>query len=509
MKRNKKGLLLFTVAIIAAMILGTGGCDLPSDEEEVTQIVEVERGDLEIAISAFGNVTMPHQAMLTFNNISGISVIEEMKVKFGDAVKKGDELARLDTSSLERSVTLAKGDLRLAEIDLEQSGSSASLASAEASVENAKVLVRNAQESMEYAQNNDTSEITINLQNAQRDLIVAQKNAEINIAAAEDQMEFARDAWGDFVQENVELLDLPHVAEQKSNLWNNVEQAKNNLKVAQEASATSISIALAALNATERELLNAPVIIQQKEADVASAKAMLLEAESNLVNIESGLDIEVKKIMIDKAQIALDIAEEYLAKATIVAPFNGVVAAAGAVSGDEVTSSTMIVHLVDTTQIEINAAVDAIDVSYLHAGQNVIVELNAISDSELSGELAAVSPIGISQSGMVTYAISVDLKDIDKYELRDGMKATIDISISQAENVLWVPAGAIRINYTGSVVLVVNDDGDTEEQLVEIGITNGRQTQILKGLEEGEQLVVQGWIPDSKQSKSTKGSSRK
>ncbi len=499
MKLIKKGLLVLTIATMAVMILATGGCFPSEDDDEVTQIVTVERGDLEIRISAFGNVTMPHQAMLTFNNISGISVVEEVYVKFGDTVKKGDVLAKLDTSSLERSVTLAKGDLRLAEIDLEQSSSSASLASAKASVENAKVLVRNAQESMEYAQNNDTSAITINLQNAQRDLIVAQKNGELNVAAAEELVKTARETWNNYVQENIDQLGaVPSVAAHASDLQEDIEQAKKNLEVVKETAAASISVAQAALNAAERALSNAPALIQQKEADVASAKAVLLEAESNLANIESGLDIEVKKIMIDKAQVSLDIAEEYLAQATMKAPFDGVIAAAGPVAGDEINSSTVIVHLLDTSQVEINAAVDAIDVSYLHAGQNVVVELNSISDVQLNGELLAISPIGVSQSGMVTYAISVKVNDVDKYELRDGMKATIDISVSQAEDVLWVPGGAIRINDTGSVVLVVNDDGDTEEQLVEVGITNGQQTQILNGLGEGEQVLVQGWIPDTK-----------
>ncbi|MCP4611556.1 MAG: hypothetical protein GY845_22835 [Planctomycetes bacterium] len=71
------------------------------------------------------------------------------------------------------------------------------------------------------------------------------------------------------------------------------------------------------------------------------------------------------------------------------------------------------------------------------------------------------------------------------------MSATITIMAMDVQNVLLVPSNAVQRTANGNVVQVVGDDGLTEERAVEIGASNGQQTEIISGLAEGEQVEVQ------------------
>lgn len=107
-------LLLFSTPLI---IRGCNNSDNTSGTGQ-SHAVEVVRADLRTTVSAFGRISMPHQARLTFAIGGGASNISQMNVKFGDAAQKGDVLAKLDTTSFDRAVTLAEKDVRLAELAL-------------------------------------------------------------------------------------------------------------------------------------------------------------------------------------------------------------------------------------------------------------------------------------------------------------------------------------------------------------------------------------------------------
>ena len=497
MKHWKKLAAMVMVIAVTALSAGMYGCGSDSDAESESgesQVVEVTRGSLMTTISSFGSISMPEQTKLTFGSggsVNDVYTVSEVNVEFGDSVKEGDVLAKLNTDSLERAVTQAESDLRTAQINLEQAVSQTNLLKAQASVESAEVALAKAEQELGEAENSRLSDAETDLQNAQRNLETAQLNTELNIAAAEEQLEIARDAWGDFVQENIDSLTTINNSIREQELLDNMEEAEKNLQIVSENAATSIAKEEMTLAAAEDALLNAPLDVQQKEAAVASAKAALSQAQDDLAYVEAGHDIELLQIKVDNAQVNLDDALDALEAAAIVAPYDGIVASIGADVGDEVTANDVIIHLVNTDVVEIDAAVDEIDVASVETGQMAMIELDALTDARLRGAVTAVSPVATSQSGVVTYGIAVEVQGADEYELKEGMSATITIIAMDAEDVLLVPSNAIQRTVDGNVVQVVGDDGLTEERAVEIGATNGQQTEIISGLVEGEQVEVQ------------------
>jgi HlyD family secretion protein len=72
------------------------------------------------------------------------------------------------------------------------------------------------------------------------------------------------------------------------------------------------------------------------------------------------------------------------------------------------------------------------------------------------------------------------------------MNATVIITVQQAQNVLVVPDRAIQTQGTSSVVEVQKDDGSTETVVVQTGLSNGTNTEITAGLEEGQTVILPG-----------------
>jgi multidrug efflux pump subunit AcrA (membrane-fusion protein) len=72
------------------------------------------------------------------------------------------------------------------------------------------------------------------------------------------------------------------------------------------------------------------------------------------------------------------------------------------------------------------------------------------------------------------------------------MNATVTITVDQAQNVLVIPDRAIQSEGPNSVVEVQKDDGSTERVVVQTGLSNGTNTEITGGLEEGQTIVIPG-----------------
>ncbi|MDY6912372.1 MAG: efflux RND transporter periplasmic adaptor subunit [Chloroflexota bacterium] len=510
------------VAIIGSSftIYGCGNGSDESSEPKENVIVEVERGTLLTTVSAFGSISMPHQSTLTFGSGGAVS---EVGVEFGDSVKEGQILVKLDTLTLQRSVKQAESSLRTAQINLEKTlepSSAAEIAQAEATVESAEASLAVAEDALNSEIENIDSTVRdarVAFENAQRSLDTAQKNSDISIKDAQDQVDAAYKSWYDFVWANSEHLAgldsdaLPEnaqvfidAAEQESTLYWAYQKTLENLDIAVLQSESSIATAQNNVTKTKETLMSAEenltnaqvnsVVIQQKESAVATAKAALAKAKENLAEMKAGadpLDIELKQIQVDNAQRALDEALETLEESTIEAPFDGVVASIGVSVGDSVSANTVIVHLVDIGAVEIDATVDEIDVAMVEAGQMASITIDAIPDAMLLGKVMAVSPLAVVQSGIVTYEIDVEVRNPQNVAVRAGMTASIEIVILKEENVLLVPSQAIKRSGQNRVVEVVIGEGETEERIVETGSSDAMRTEILSGLEEGEKILVQ------------------
>jgi RND family efflux transporter MFP subunit len=206
---------------------------------------------------------------------------------------------------------------------------------------------------------------------------------------------------------------------------------------------------------------------------------------------------ETAKLNLEIAELSLESAELNLEKTVIVAPFDGVVADITITEGKEISAATLAtpaISLVDTSEIEMRGFIDEIDIALVQPGQEANIMLDALPDEEVKGEVAFISPIGTVRAGVVSYDTTITLEN-PVAGLRDGMTATAEVIIERHDDVLVILNRAIQGSLENPKVVVLVD-GQQEEREITLGLTDGINTEVLSGLQEGERVVV----PASKKS---------
>jgi len=245
--------------------------------------------------------------------------------------------------------------------------------------------------------------------------------------------------------------------------------------------------------------------VEIAEEGVKAARAQYEIAEINLDEppptvsedvLELQLDAakaswETAKLNLEIAELSLESAELNLEKAVIVAPFDGVVADISITEGKEISTATLAspaISLVDTSKIEMRGFIDEIDIAMVQLGQEANIILDALPDEEVKGSVVFISPVGTILAGVVSYDTTIALKN-PVAELRDGMSATAEVIIERHDDVLSIPNRYIRGTTENPMVVVLVDEQE-EEREITLGLTDGINTEVLSGLQEGEKVIL-------------------
>jgi HlyD family secretion protein len=200
-------------------------------------------------------------------------------------------------------------------------------------------------------------------------------------------------------------------------------------------------------------------------------------------------------VALDNANNELNKVQNQLENAVIVAPFDGVIATVKVKEGDVLSSvnyaTTTIIELIDPSQMELKTKVDEVDIPSVKLGQKAIIKLDALPDLELEGTVTAISLLPIEEGGVVLYEVKIGFDVPESSGLRRGMTATADIVTDERSNVLLVPNRAIRQDSSGNPVVKIMVGDQTQERAVVTGISDGLQTEIISGLNEGDRVVIE------------------
>ncbi len=198
-------------------------------------------------------------------------------------------------------------------------------------------------------------------------------------------------------------------------------------------------------------------------------------------------------MQLEATEQAVAEAQKQLDEATITAPIDGVVASVNAKERDIVPSPTVspktIIHIIDPTSMELNAEVDEIDIPGVRPDQRVIIEVDALPALQFDGKVISIDSLSIEEGGVILYKVKIGLNVSEDSDLRVGMSASADIVIDERNNVLLVPDRAIKQDSEGNPIVEVMVNEQIEERTVVTGISDGFDTEIVEGLNEGEVVV--------------------
>ena len=266
--------------------------------------------------------------------------------------------------------------------------------------------------------------------------------------------------------------------------------------------------------------------VTQAQQSVANAQTTYNDAVNNGAS-QTVLDTDNNNVL--TAQGQLKTAQDNLAATILTAPANATVASingkvgqsAGASGGSTSSSTTPFIVLIDTSASDINALVNEADIGNVHVGQPAQFTVEAYPSQTFRASVTSVDLIGQTSGNVVVYPVHlrVDQHSLNGTYLYPGMTATTTITTAERIGALLVSnaalsfpntavqAGAISRStlfsaFSGSstargtqsnsnqrIVLELKN-GKLVPVIITTGLTNGTNTEVLSGLQPGDQVVV-------------------
>ena len=206
-----------------------------------------------------------------------------------------------------------------------------------------------------------------------------------------------------------------------------------------------------------------------------------------------------------RAQVSQDQAnlkqlEEQLSYTDILAPIDGVILSRNVEMGDAVSSilvlgssATLIMTLGDTSEVYVKGKVDESDIGKVYLSQPARIKVESFKDKTFNGKVTKISPMGVEKDNVTTFEVRVSINNPGG-ELKAEMTANAEILLEEHKNVLQIPEGSIIYDNQKKASVEVPDPKGKEGKrkvAVTVGISNGAKTELLTGLKEGDQVVLQ------------------
>ena len=228
---------------------------------------------------------------------------------------------------------------------------------------------------------------------------------------------------------------------------------------------------------------------------VASGSSILqLESDSLTRQVETASD------NLRSAELSMEDTENTLDDYTITAPISGTVIMKGVQAGETVgtdTSTSEVLCIIqDLSYLEIQVAVDELDILTIKEGQEATIVADALEDQTFTGVVTNVSSNGTTTGGTTTYPVTVRIDDYG--DLMPGMNATVSIVVESAEDALSIPNGAV---VRGGYVLITQDSPSASNAAdleapegyvyvaVETGVSDDDYIQVISGLTEEDTIA--------------------
>ena len=273
------------------------------------------------------------------------------------------------------------------------------------------------------------------------------------------------------------------------------------------------------------------------ELDKTNLLSELASSQSNLANAQANLNYQSAnyqrfKTLYDKGLISANEYEQArltyeqarqqivvqqqnvqkaktnLGYATITAPIDGVVLAKKVEEGQTVASAmttpTLFIIAQDLTDMRVIADIDEADIGGVKEGQRVTFTVDAYPEDVFNGNVTQVRQQATTESNVVTYEVVISARN-DDLKLKPGLTVNVTIYTAEKNDVLAVPAKALRFQPTEAMLAddetmenvdapqkVWKQDGKVFRAIaVQTGMTNGTLTEITSGLKEGDEVITE------------------
>ena len=333
-------------------------------------------------------------------------------------------------------------------------------------------------------------DMLIEIDSSRQELLITQ--AEENLNIAENSLELARLSYQ-------QALDANHIA---------LQLVQENTKLSEQSAQnalTALEDANEYLDLVEEEVLSTDLQISQASSQSHSAEGVYYQTLinqsttywSNLSTTQSaasqievtGKNIKQAESQLKLSRINLELARLDIDNYKIYAPYDGIVLTSTYKEEEYAGPGVPAISIISSDFI-IKAEVNETDVVNLQAGQDVDIKLDAYFEDKLNGKITEISSISTNIGGVVSFELIVKPEIENGPKLLYGLSASLDITTSSVEDVLYVPIQSVFEEDGKSYVSVPGEDRTINKTEVTTGVFNYDFIEIKSGLNEGDIILI-------------------
>ena len=439
--------------------------------------VTIGTGSLTKAVTGTGS--------LSINKKENISVpypvvIEEALVQEGEAVKKGDPIAKIDQAAMKAAITTLQAELN----DLDSS--IASIASKHTSTSTVKPPTSGRIKRIF----GKVGDMTMDVVDQYGGLMIISCDGKMNVS--------------------IPAGDLVH--DQAVNVYD------DQGKIAGRVADITDGVALITFSDV-RVLPDEEVTVFLGEEQIGAGKAQInmpftvsttidgyiskaYYSVNNRVNKKTLLyyvtnipaDTEYAELTQDREEkiAGINAAREALIAGYIYSTVDGIVATMEAAGTTELVADHPIatVYVGDAKQMKIN--VDELDIVSVSLGQKATIAMDAVPNKVYNATVSYISQIGTPSSGVTNYSVTLDVEGDDV--LKIGMNGTATVIVEERNDVVLVPLSALSTGRQGSYVWLQSDNAPEGmpgvQTFIETGLSNENFAEVTSGLKVGDVVLI-------------------
>jgi RND family efflux transporter MFP subunit len=498
----------------------------------------VNKGNIAEEINLNGNVKAAENVQLAFEKSGKIA---QANFKVGDKIKTGQLIASLISSDLTAQLAQAQAayDAQVAILKNLQAGARAE------DIQISATSVQNAQDSLTNTKNkadNDlntlygkSSDILNDAYNKSFDALYNKTDGifsnplsdrptlipQINDSALKNDLETERPSINqeltsmkneidnlDSNQTNIEDILTKAIAhlENVRDYLNKLNNAMNFVMISSTMTTTQISSFKTNLNTGITNLNSTISAINNQQKAFATQKITnqnsITLAENNLALAQKQLSLKqagatteqiaAQQAAVNQASAAIQNIRAQLSKSALISPIDGTISQQDAKIGEIASMNIPLISIISDAKFQIETKVAEADIEKIKVGQTSDITLDADSSQRIfQAKVILIDPAKTIANGSATYKVTLEFTKEDPL-IKDGLTANLKIVIEQKNDVLLIPTSSIIKQYDKIIVLKNNSSSDVEQTYITIGVSQNGLTEVLSGLNQGDQIATFG-----------------
>ena len=442
----------------------------------------VRRGDITQTVYGSGTTSARSQP----NILAGVDgTLTELRVEIGDTVQEGDILAVITNDELDDTITDLEFALWELDDDITGTAAGSKVTSIEAPAAGRVMAI--------YAQAGDDALAVFRREGALA-IISTDGRMKVEFDSALSSMDIALGDTVCIVGRGVDTVGtVTDLTRQSTHAT--VTILSDELPM---GTAVTVSTQAGEELGTGTLEVNKPLAVSSyggtiKRVNVAVGDTV--KRKQTIFQLEdSPLTLTLEDLRLQREAAAKELADakERRESLIVVAPCDGVVASLNVSEGDDITSGTLLGSILEGEDMNLTIAVDELDVVQVEVGQSVTITVDALSDTELGGEVYRIAPVGTNSGGVTTYDVELTF-DAAGTGVRSGMNATGEIEVASAQDALYVPVEALMTIANETYLMVA--DGGTQSLTSAASSARGSRrsaSQSAEGAQGGMPAGMQG-----------------